>query len=248
MYKEIIFKIKAKKPLDKLDDAFVNGFLDDFFKRNIKLKKKLLEGTLKKRDIELIVKYVRNELNKVYGQFWITDRLELEAHKSTKERSDFYDKVYNFIFSITGKPKSILDLACGLNPLIYRFLGGDIYFIATELTDYDCDKLRDYFKKNNINGEVIKMDLRTYNNFPKVDVCFIFKVLDSAETKGHLLAEYLIKSVVARYIVVSFSTHTTRGKRMNYPRRGWFEVMLKRLGLGFVKHEEHNEVFYIIKK
>ena len=35
---------------------------------------------------------------------------------------------------------------------------------------------------------------------------------------------------------------------MNYPRRGWFEVMLKRLNYKFVKFDMINEVFYIIEK
>lgn len=246
--KEIIDRIKAKKPLNRLDDEFVSGFLNDFFKRDAKSRKKFINNELKKRDIELIVKSVRNELNIIYGQFWLSDKLELEAHKSTKERIEFYDRIYKKIFSITGKPKTIFDLACGLNPLTYNLIGKDVYFYVTELTEYDCDQLREYFKKNNIKSEVIKVDLRTYNNFPKVDVAFLFKVLDSIESNGHLLAEHLIKSINAKYIIVSFSTKTTKGKKMNYPQRGWFERMLNRLNLKYEIHYEPNEVFYLVKK
>ena len=246
--KEIIEKIKLKKPLNRLDDNFVEGFVNDFFKVNTKIKNKYLDNGLKKKDIELIVKSVRNELNKIYGQFWVTDRLELKSHRSTSERLQFYDNIYRFIFSITGRPKRVLDLACGLNPLSYNLIGNDVYFYVTELTDYDCGKLREYFIKNNIKGEVIKADLRTFNDFPKVDVCFMFKLLDSIESDGHRLAEHLIKSVNAKYIVVSFSTKTTKGRRMNYPQRGWFERMLNRLGLKYEIHYESNEVFYVVKK
>ncbi len=246
--KEIIYKIKAKKPLGRLDDEFVLGFIDDFFKKNPKVKKKYLSGDFKKRDIELIVKTVRNELNIIYGQFWLSDKLDLEAHKSSKERNNFYHKLYKKIFSITGKPKKILDLACGLNPLTYNLIGNDVYFYVTELTSYDCNKLREYFNKNNIKGDIIKADLRTFRDFPQVDVCFMFKLLDTLETKDHKLAEDLIKSINAKYIVASFSTKTTRGKRMNYPRRGWFEMMIKRLGFEFAEHYEINEVFYIVRK
>jgi len=35
---------------------------------------------------------------------------------------------------------------------------------------------------------------------------------------------------------------------MNYPRRGWFEIMLKRLNYNFEKFETSNEIFYIVKK
>ena len=244
---ELIKKIKSKKPLDRLDNTFVQEFVEDFFKTNYKIKKKFSEGLLKKKDEELIIKSVRNELNKMYGQFWNSDDLELEAHKSSKERLEFYDKVYSFIFSITGKPKKVLDLGCGLNPLSYKDIKDGIYFIATELTNYDCEKIRYFFKKNEIKGEVIKSDLRTYSKFPEVDVCFMFKILDSLESKGHLLSEKLIKEIKAKYIVASFSTQNIKGKKMNYPRRGWIEIMLQRLGLIYTKYEESNEIFYIIK-
>src|SRR3989344_2984074 len=168
--KEIIEKIKLKKPLNRLDYSFVEGFVTDFFKVNAKIKKKYLENKLKKKDIELVVKSVRNELDKIYGQFWVTDGLELKSHRSTSERLQFYGNIYRFILSITGKPNKVLDLACGLNPLSYKLIGGDVGFYVTELTDYDCEKLEEYFNKNSIKGEVIKADLRSFSEFPKVDV------------------------------------------------------------------------------
>ena len=110
---EIIKKIKSKKPLDKLDDEFVKGFINNFFKTNFKLNKKYLEGKLKKKDLEIIIKNVRNELNKSYAQFWTGNKLDLKSHKSTKERLEIYQRVYDHIFSITGEPKIVLDLGCG---------------------------------------------------------------------------------------------------------------------------------------
>lgn len=246
--KDILNKIKSKKPLDRLDNEFVVSFLDDFLKKNPKIKNKFQEDKLKKKNLDLIVKNVRNELNKIYGQFWLKDDLSLESHRSTKERLDTYKNIYKIIFTLTGKPKKILDLGCGLNPLTYEFIGKDAYFICTELTDNDCNLLRTYFKKNNIRGEVIKTDLRTYSNFPEVDICFMFKLLESLESKGHSLAEHLINTIKAKYIVISFSTLNIHGRRMNYPRRGWLEVMLTRLGYKFSKFEEHNEIFYVVKK
>ncbi len=244
----LIKKIKSKKPLDRLEDEFVTNFLNYFLKKNFKIKKRYIDNKLKKKDIEVIVKNVRNELNKSYGQFWLDNKLTLESHRSTKERLDSYESLYKFIFNFTGKPKTILDLACGLNPLTYKLIGNDIYFISVELTDRDCDTLQDYFYKNNINGEVIKADLRIYHKFPEVDVCLMFKLLDSIENKGHKFAEYLIKNIKAKYLVVSFATTTVHNIKMNYPRRGWFEVMLRRLGLQFIRYDIHNEVFYIVIK
>ena len=41
--KDIIEKIKLKKPLNRLDDGFVEGFVNDFFKVNTKIKNKYLQ-------------------------------------------------------------------------------------------------------------------------------------------------------------------------------------------------------------
>jgi len=233
----VINKIKSKKPLDRLDDNFVKYFLDEFFKRNIKLKKKFEEDNLKKSDEKIIIKNVRNELNKVYGQFWLKDE-----HKSFIERKEFINELYKKIFLIIGKPKTILDLGAGLNVLTYF---KDIFYYSIELTNFDCELIKKYFYKNNIKGEVIKANLIFERNFPKADVCFMFKILDFFD---HKISEELIKCVNCKFIVASFATETVRGRKMNYPRRGWFEVMLKRLQLKFNKFEFKNEIFYIISK
>ncbi len=247
MYEELINKIKEKKPLDKLDGNFVKYFIEEFFKRNFKLKKKFSDEKFKSKDFEIVVKNVRNELNRIYGQFWIGDELNLESHKSTKERLEYYDYIYKKIFDITGKPKRILDLGAGLNPLSYKSIK-DVYFIATELTDYDFDKIKEIFKKDRIKGEVIKLDLFNYEKLPEADVCFMFKLLDIIETKGHKLAEKLIKDADCKYIVISFSVIDVKGRKMKYPKRMWFEVMVKRLGFNFNTFEISNEIFYVVGK
>ncbi len=244
MDKEIINKIKSKKPLERLDDNFVQYFLDKFLNQNYKLKNKLQNNNLKKKEQMIIIKNVRNELNKIYGQFWIDNNLSLDSHKSTKERLNHYSYIYNKIFEVTGKKNRILDLAAGLNPLTYKNIKEN-YFIAAELTDYDCDKIREIFKKDRIKGEVIKINLFNYNKLPKADICFMFKLLDLVD---HKLAEKLIKDANARYIIASFSTTDIKGRKMNYPRRGWFEIMLKRLNYEFTKFEVSNEIFYIVRK
>ncbi len=249
MHDQIIKTIKKKKPLDRLDDDLVKDFLEAFLRKNPKLNKKLNDKKLKKSEIKLIVKKIRNELNKIYGQFWLNDS-SLKGHKSTKERTGFYSSIYKKMFSVTGNAKKILDLGCGLNPLTYDLIPNykNIYFYAVELTSYDCSNIKKIFADKNIMGEAIKADLRILNDFPDADVCFMFKLLESLESKGHKTAEYLLKNIKAKYFAVSFSTFNINGRRMNYPNRGWFERLLKRLGFNFTKFYEVNEVFYVIRK
>jgi 16S rRNA (guanine(1405)-N(7))-methyltransferase len=46
----------------------------------------------------------------------------LESHASTRERLPFLTEFYGRIFEKTGNPASILDLACGLNPLAFPWM------------------------------------------------------------------------------------------------------------------------------
>ncbi len=247
MFEDIINQIKRKKPLDRLDNDFINYFIETFLKRNQKIKLKFQNDKLKKKDIKEVVKGTRNILNRAYSQFWLDDTINVDSHKSYIERKDFYKELYKKIFEITGKPRKILDLGAGLNVLSYHLIK-DCYFVATELTNYDCELLKEYFKKNKINSEIMKTNLLVDRDFPEADVCFMFKILDSLDLESHKISEELIKCVKARYLVVSFSKVTTRNKKMNYPRRGWFERMLKRLGYKFNKLEFSNEIFYVVKK
>ena len=41
---------------------------------------------------------------------------------STKERIDYYPKIYSEIFRIAGKPGIIADLGCGVNPFSFPYM------------------------------------------------------------------------------------------------------------------------------
>ena len=47
----------------------------------------------------------------------------LSAHASTRERLPILEQFYRQIFAVTGEPEAILDLACGLNPLSFPWMG-----------------------------------------------------------------------------------------------------------------------------
>jgi len=187
------------------------------------------------------------------GQEYITIHKKiLITNLSTKERLEIYDSLYSDIFSITGNPESILDLGSGINPVSYPFLGIDkIKWIAHELSEDDCRFLNEYFrimaKHTGLRGNAELVDLSFVKEFPKTDVCFLFKVLEALDMKGHKLSEELLKRIKSKWIVVSFSSRTISGKKMMFSRRGWIEMMLNRNGYSFKEIEKENEVFYVIK-
>lgn len=241
----IIKKIKEKKSLNNLDDKLVLEKLENYLiKNNIKIEN-LNERSA---NFKKIVKELRNDLNRTYGCFNLDDKFSLESNSSTKERMKIYPRLYENIFKITGKPETIVDLSCGFNPLSYSYINFKPKFIVSELNENDCKRLENYFKDNKIDGKVLQIDLTKFNKLPEGEICFLFKVLDIIETKGHRLAERIIRELKCKFIVVSFSTRSLKGEKMKFPRRTWFEVMLTRLGLNFEKLEYENELFYVINK
>ncbi|MBS3112442.1 hypothetical protein J4459_04225 [Candidatus Woesearchaeota archaeon] len=228
----IIDDILKKKTLNKIDRSIVQEYLPNIIPE-------------KKREYKKLVKEVRNELNRVYGVFQLGTNLDLKSHKSTKERIEIYPTLYKRIFNLTGKPKSILDLGCGLNPLSYIYLGNHLKYIASEWNRKDCLLLEEWFKNNKIKGSVIQYDLRKENKFPKVDVVFLFKILGIF--KNHKIDEQIIKSLKCKYFIVSFATEILKGNKMRYPKQLWFELMLGRLEFNYSKIDFKNESFYIVK-
>lgn len=282
MMKEIIAKIKEKKELSSISDAYIKETLDKVLRQNPKLLKSIEEGRTRSSEYSEAVKKTRAKLRVEYGMFSeelgerdeilaelrktkeIEKKIELSnkllgLHKSTQERMEIYPTIYDKIFAITGTPKRIIDLGCGMNPasVFYMHLGLDtIKYYASELSEKDCDFLQKYFNAMKIKGKAVPIDLKKPNllsnleieeiGVREADVCFLFKVLDTIEKKGHKLAEELVKTIKAKWIAASFATHKLGGRRMEYPRRGWIERMLERLGYKFKIIEEENEIFYII--
>ena len=192
-------------------------------------------------------------------------KLLLETHASTKERLKPYDKLYEKIFKITGKPRSILDLGAGLNPLSIIFMGllsnssnvknfsyycYDINEKEVELLNYFFNKLSGHF--SNFEDKADVFDLLHWDQIQEmdvVDVCFLFKVTDILDQgKGHKITEEVIFHTPSKFVVISFPTKTMSGKRMNYPRRKWVELMCKRLSYNFKLVQFENELFYVIEK
>ena len=251
---ELIKKIKNKKELIGLPDFLVKEKLENYLGKNkIKLP-------LKEKDEKIVIKEVRSKLREYVGRFRVKSsskkRMEflekekiselLRTHSSTKERLD--SESYLILKKIIAKikPKSILDLACGLNPI--ALAQKNIKYYASDINMEDLNIVKLYFKKKKITGKVYVSDLTKEKIFPKTDLCLILKTLDILEKGNYKFAENLIKNIPCKDLIISFSTRTLSGKPMNRPERAWFERILEKINYKYDKTKTSNEIFYIIKK
>tara|TARA_Y100000310_G_scaffold144893_1_gene144156 strand:- start:8730 stop:9566 length:837 start_codon:yes stop_codon:yes gene_type:complete len=277
--KELIANITKNKKYKGIAKTILEETITNYFTKHPKNKKYLKKVKTKK--YKQIISAIRSELHAIHGTFQntkrgkreeylddlkkilknkIEERQILDTHKkllatnrSTKERQTSYPTLYQTLFHHTGKPKSILDLGCGINPISYPYIDlGKIKYYAYDIDESDMEFLNEYFKIMQLPGKAQTLDLKKIENIkklPKVDVALLFNLLDSLEQgKGHKLSETIITTLKAKHLVISFATKTISGKLMKHPNRGWIEQLLKRKKLSYETLVSENELFYVIKK
>ena len=212
------------------------------------------EGRYKKaKDLE---KAVRERLHGITSAFNGLDRArpsdDLEAllsrHASTKERLPLarMDALYDRIFEITGAPKGILDLACGLNPLYLLrrhscpVTGVDVSRSCIELLGTEPNftgRWADLLCADAVPGE-------------RFHIALLFKILPLLERQRPGAASELMKRADAEYLVISFPTRTLGGRNVgmeeNYSE--WMEAHIPRDRRVAGRFTDDNELFYILKE
>lgn len=215
-----------------------------------------LEGRYKKaKDME---KAVREKLHGITGAFnelggaaqaaaSISGDEELEAvlksHASTRERLPLstMDALYATIFEVTGKPESILDLACGLNPvyLIHRF--------GCRVVGVDISKSCVSLFPGGVWG-----DLLCENAIPKerFHIALLFKILPLLERQKSGSAMDVMNRIDAQYLVISFPTRTLGGRNVgmedNYS--AWMESHMPENRTVAARFTTDNELYYVLKE
>jgi len=265
---DIIKKIKENKKYRSISNSVIEKEIEIYSKKNIL-----------NEDKETI-KQIRSNLHKSYSSFQTRKKLKskklLEELKekinnkksieeiskellsitlSTKERLDSYSTIYEKIFSEIKKPKTIIDLGSGLNPISILLTNlKNIDYFSYDIDEEDFKLLNDFFqiiKSQGINGKASILDLRDFQNvskLPEADIILLFKVLDILDKDDHKTSEEIIKILIkkSKLIVVSFATKTLTRKKMNFPNRKWFELMLQRLNIKYHSFQTENEIFYTL--
>src|SRR3989344_900073 len=277
---QLISLIQKKKELRELSSEFIHSQLRAYFQKHPASVNALDNPRSKK--YKVVIKDVRALLRRVYGLFRAEARGSdlgglvkelsqtqgkkqtrivnaiLSAHSSTKERLPIYALLYPKLWKITGKPKRIIDLGCGLNPFSLPLMGlRSVEYSAYDLSMEEVSLLRDFFthlhtRNKQMNGEAAVLDLLDHaslDDLPQADVCFLFKMTDVFDQgKGHKATEEVLQKLPCRFVVVSLATKTMSGKTMTAPRRRWMEWLCSRRGWKYQTVDLPNELFYVIEK
>lgn len=144
-----------------------------------------------------------------------TCRELLQSHTSTGERLSILDTFYGGIWAVTGAPRALLDLGCGLNPLTLPWMGLPP---AGRYLAYDIDAERiafldRYFALTETSSRAVWQDVLCHPPQDEADVALLLKTSASLERQERGSTLRLMQASQSRFVVVSFSVKSLAGRQ-----------------------------------
>nr|AIA13108.1 Ribosomal RNA methyltransferase (FmrO) [uncultured bacterium] len=183
--------------------------------------------------------YARNVLHQVWGAYWgtrpnfkkvwqkfeenIQDGMSVQEavlkilvlQSSTRERAPIVTEFYNQIFAITGQPETILDHACGLNPLSFFWmdLPNTTQYQAYDIDIEQIELLNKIAQTTGISNQLTATvaDIVT-DSYGYADVVFLLKTLPCLEQQEKGISLDILRKQQCKYIVVSYPIKSIGGK------------------------------------
>lgn len=139
----------------------------------------------------------------------------LAAHASTRERLPILEQFYAGIFAVTGRPRVICDLACGLNPLAFPWMGlpASVEYHAYDLNQPRVDLLNQCLPRLGLAPLAEARDILLTPPEIVADVAFFFKEAHRFEQRQHGCNRPFFESIHARWLAVSLPTANLTGSR-----------------------------------
>ncbi len=175
----------------------------------------------------------------------------LHLQSSVKERTSILDEFYQKIFKVTGIPGSIIDYACGLNPLTYLWMGSqDIKYQAYDIDQKEVGFLNSVLKLLSIKNAQVGVGDVLCDDFKYADVVFLLKLLPCLEHQKKDSGLELIKKLPCKYLVVSFPIKSLGGKNVGMAEfyRNNFKKMVENEGCQTTEILFDSELVFVIEK
>jgi 16S rRNA (guanine(1405)-N(7))-methyltransferase len=138
----------------------------------------------------------------------------LASHASTRERISILEDFYSRIFTLTGQPGTILDLACGLNPFTFPWmhLPDTVQYHAYDLNCGRIDLINHYFLLQGLAPNAQADDILVTPPKIQADIAFFFKEAHRFEQRQHGCNLPFWKALHVRYLLVSLPTNSLSGQ------------------------------------
>lgn len=185
-----------------------------------------------------------------------TCREIMSCHASTRERLPFLPCFYAEVLKDIAPVRSVLDVACGLNPLAIPWmpLAPGARYYACDIYQDMIDFLNVCFPLLHVDGEATVCNVIQQYPVYKVEVAFILKTIPVLEQVDKHAGQRLLRNIQAEHLVVSFPAASLggrqggRGKNMETN----YEAHLYELAAGqpwsIQRYSYDNELVFVIHR
>jgi 16S rRNA (guanine(1405)-N(7))-methyltransferase len=232
----------------------------------------------KRRNLKEAVKETRNKLHQVGSAFqekpipyaaWLDElstlpihlqdeqvmtalKHQMSMHASTAERLSILPRFFNEALNSIAPVHSILDLACGLNPLCLPWMpiAADLEYTACDIYADMTGYLNAWFEHFMINGKASVIDLSQTVPTAPAQVALLLKTIPCLDQLDKNAAKRLLKELNTKYILASFPAHSLGGKSkgmlQNYENR--FNQLIEGESWKVTRLEFTGELAFLIEK
>lgn len=179
------------------------------------------------------VKATKNKLHQVGGAYlndklpydrWI-DRLSagldreflreiMQSHASTRERLPILDEFYAVVMADLAPVESVIDVACGLNPLAIPWmpLAPNARYIAYDIYEDMLDFVGNFMALANVAGRAEAQDMIQFTPPDHAQVALILKTIPCLEQVDKAAGARLLDTINAEHVIVSFPVQSLGGR------------------------------------
>jgi 16S rRNA (guanine(1405)-N(7))-methyltransferase len=176
----------------------------------------------------------------------------MRDHASTRERIPILDGFYEAIFAATGKPRAILDVACGVHPLGIPWMGlaEGTRYLGYEIARDLVEDLNRFLAAVGMSPGVAFQDVLCAPPREECDLAFLMKMVPCLERRDKGAAPRLIAGLRARRVVVTFPVQSLSGRSKNMPENytRLFAEMMAPYGWPVIHVPISGELVFVVDK
>ncbi len=261
---EVIRQVLGKKKYRHLDPDLVAFIAENEIKKRTSLKEAVKATTNKLHQVGWAyfpaqpdyavhlnqLKQLPQDMHAAESKAFCT-RL-MQEHASTRERLPILAEFYQTLFQDIQPVHTILDLACGFNPLAAAWMP-----IDRAAAYHACDIFQDmmiflqaFFNHFQLSGKASICNLLTDNPREEVQVALLLKTLPCLEQAEKDSARRILTNIHAQFLFVSYPVHSIGGreKGMLVHYSSQFEALMDDLGWSYTKFLFSSELVYRVEK
>jgi len=138
----------------------------------------------------------------------------MKHHSSTRERLAILDQFYALTLADLPAIGTVLDIACGLNPLAIPWmpLRRDVQYYAYDMYADMVDFLNEFMSMANVQGQAEVRDVAQFPPARRADLAFILKSLPCLDQLDKSASGRLLEVINADYLLISYPVRSLGGK------------------------------------